>query len=448
MAPSARTGWGKLFGFGIAAFTWPAIINGWPLIFFDTGGYLDRGYDLTLGFGRSLYYGLFLRGLSWPVLGFWPVIVVQSALVTQLLLMTLRVHGIGFGPGLGLIACLGLLTGLPFFTAQLMPDCFLALLVLAIYLKAFHSPSLSQRERHFLTMLICMACLVHMAHLAMALGLIMVLGACRLMVSLKRIAVPWPGVVLAIVILPIGNGLIGGTFGPTPGGSVFLLGRFVQDGLAQQVLAEICPDSRIKLCAFKDDLPRNANDFLWGGDEAALRQSGGFAALEPEARIIIWESLTRHPLENIRTAVEAAASQFIWFSTGEGLDGALWHARWRLQAYRPDLLASFDSALQQQKPMIDLSLLNQIHTGAAWIGLALLFLMTLQAGVHHAQFFSYALVVLMGNAVTCGVFSNPQGRYQDKVIWIVMAGIFLVPGSFFNPGRVTKNEAINLRGRI
>ncbi len=437
-----------LFALSIAALIWPAIVNGWPLIFFDTGGYLDRGYDLTLGFGRSLYYGLFLRALSWPVLGFWPVIMVQSALVTQLLLITLRVHRIGFGPSLGLIAVLGLLTGLPFFAAQLMPDCFLAILVLAVYLKAFHSPYLAPWERVALTGLISMACLVHMAHLAMALGLILVLSACRFLLHLKRIHVPWLGVILAIVILPIGNGLIGGSFGPTPGGSVFLLGRFVQDGLAQQVLSDLCPDPRLKLCAFKDDLPRNANDFLWGGDEAALRQSGGFAALEPEARIIIWESLTRYPLENIRTAAQAAADQFIWFSTGEGLDGALWHARWRLAAYRPDLLASFDAALQQQKPMIDLSPLNQIHAAAAWIGMALLCVMTMQAGIQHAQFLSYALVVLLGNAVICGVFSNPQGRYQDKVIWIVMVGVFLLPGSVFNPGRITKNEVLNLRGRI
>jgi hypothetical protein len=210
----------------------------------------------------------------------------------------------------------------------------------------------------------------------------------------------------------------------------------------------MCPDVRLKLCVFKDDLPRNANDFLWGGDEAALRQSGGFAALEPEARIIIWESLKRYPLENIRTAAQAAFDQFIWFSTGEGLDGALWHARWRLQAYRPDLLEGFDAALQQQKPMIDLSLLNQIHAAAAWIGLTLLGAMVVQAGLKHAQFLSYALIVLMGNAVICGVFSNPQGRYQDKVIWIVMVGVFLMPALTINPGRTPKNEVLNLRGRI
>ena len=437
-----------LFVLGLAALIWPAIINGWPLIFFDTGGYLERGYDLTLGFGRSLYYGLFLRSLSWPVLGFWPVILVQAAFVTQLLLMTLRVHRIGFGPSVGLIAVIGLLTGLPFFTAQLMPDCFLAILILAVYLKAFCADRLARWEHYALTGLICLACLVHMAHLAMALGLIMVLSIGRLLIKLRQIHVPWSGAVLAIVILPIGNGLIGGSFGPTPGGSVFLLGRFVQDGLAQQVLADMCPNARLKLCAFKDDLPRNANDFLWGGDEAALRQSGGFAALEPEARIIIWESLKRYPLENIRTAAQAAFDQFIWFSTGEGLDGALWHSRWRLQAYRPDLLAGFDAALQQEKPMIDLSPLNQIHAAAAWFGLTLLGVMTWQAGLKHAQFLSYALIVLMGNAVICGVFSNPQGRYQDKVIWIVMVGVFLVPGLIFNPGHMAKNEVLNLRGRI
>ena len=38
----------------------PALWNGFPLIFPDTGGYLDRPVLGTLGMGRSALYGLFL----------------------------------------------------------------------------------------------------------------------------------------------------------------------------------------------------------------------------------------------------------------------------------------------------------------------------------------------------------------------------------------------------
>ena len=38
----------------------PALWNGFPLIFPDTGGYLDRPILGTLDMGRSALYGLFL----------------------------------------------------------------------------------------------------------------------------------------------------------------------------------------------------------------------------------------------------------------------------------------------------------------------------------------------------------------------------------------------------
>ncbi len=36
----------------------PALWNGFPLLFFDTGGYLARPFDGTLAPGRSVVYGL------------------------------------------------------------------------------------------------------------------------------------------------------------------------------------------------------------------------------------------------------------------------------------------------------------------------------------------------------------------------------------------------------
>ena len=39
----------------------PALWNGFPLIFPDTGGYLDRPVFGTLGLGRSALYGFSMR---------------------------------------------------------------------------------------------------------------------------------------------------------------------------------------------------------------------------------------------------------------------------------------------------------------------------------------------------------------------------------------------------
>ena len=44
----------------------PALWNGFPLLEYDTGGYLARWFEGTLVVSRSTVYGLFLVALAWP----------------------------------------------------------------------------------------------------------------------------------------------------------------------------------------------------------------------------------------------------------------------------------------------------------------------------------------------------------------------------------------------
>jgi hypothetical protein len=88
----------------------PALWNGFPLIFPDTGGYLDRPILGTLGMGRSALYGLFLY-IGVPF-SFWPNVVLQSALTVWLIVLTMRAHGLGGRPwlALGIVAMLTVCT--------------------------------------------------------------------------------------------------------------------------------------------------------------------------------------------------------------------------------------------------------------------------------------------------------------------------------------------------
>lgn len=44
----------------LLAVIWPALWNGFPIVFPDTGGYLARPFEATLAMGRSTIYGAFL----------------------------------------------------------------------------------------------------------------------------------------------------------------------------------------------------------------------------------------------------------------------------------------------------------------------------------------------------------------------------------------------------
>src|SRR5947209_20394830 len=89
----------------------PALWNGFPLLQYDTGGYLARWYEGTLEQSRSTVYGLFLNVLTRP--DFWPAVVVQSALTVWVLTLVLRVHGLGSRALVVTVAALAAFTTLP-----------------------------------------------------------------------------------------------------------------------------------------------------------------------------------------------------------------------------------------------------------------------------------------------------------------------------------------------
>src|SRR5947207_14003264 len=95
----------------------PALVNGFPLLQYDTGGYLARWYEGTLEQSRSTVYGLFLNALTWP--DFWPAVLAQAALTLWVLALVLRVFGLGRNARVLIVtvAALSLLTTLPWLTA-------------------------------------------------------------------------------------------------------------------------------------------------------------------------------------------------------------------------------------------------------------------------------------------------------------------------------------------
>jgi hypothetical protein len=152
----------------------PAVWNRFPLLQYDTGGYLARWYEGYLVPSRSTVYGLFLTLLSWA--DFWPVVIVQAALTVWVLSLILRVLGFGDRPWLvpGVTAALCLFTTLPWLSGILLTDIFAALSVLAAYLLIFCFDALSRLERRALVALIAFSVATHSATFAVVMALVLV----------------------------------------------------------------------------------------------------------------------------------------------------------------------------------------------------------------------------------------------------------------------------------
>ena len=70
----------------------PALWNGYPLLQWDTGGYLARWYEGYLVPSRSTVFGLYLH--YGEDSGFWINLLVQALATLWILQMTLRVLGV------------------------------------------------------------------------------------------------------------------------------------------------------------------------------------------------------------------------------------------------------------------------------------------------------------------------------------------------------------------
>ncbi len=161
----------------------PALWNGFPLLQYDTGGYLAPWYEHQLHISRSVPYGLLLVAGHW--FDFWPVLIVQSALTLWVLALTLRAHDMGGPlPLLGVTAALCLLTGLPWLTAILLTDIFAGLAVLALYLLLLRSDTLTRVERAGLYALTIVSAATHSATFAV----LVLLMAAAVLFARKRIA--------------------------------------------------------------------------------------------------------------------------------------------------------------------------------------------------------------------------------------------------------------------
>ncbi len=68
----------------------------------------------------------------------------------------------------------------------------------------------------------------------------------------------------------------------TPGGFALSFGRMLQDGIVKKYLDQHCPDPALRLCAYKEQLPTDADVWFWGSN--LFDQLGRFAGLGQEMK--------------------------------------------------------------------------------------------------------------------------------------------------------------------
>lgn len=401
----------------------PALWNGYPLLQFDTGGYIARWHEGYLVPSRSTVYGQFLH--AGELSGFWLNVAAQALATVFVMNLTLRVSGIAActqRAAIMLAVCAS--TALPWLTSILLTDIFAGLAVLAVYLLAAHQAQLSRAEQAGLAGIIAAATASHSATFAILAGLAgcgwIVLPFLKSRLSSTGLAAASASIALGVALLLVSNYALSGRMAWTPGGYGIAFGRMLEDGIVKRYLDDNCARVPHLLCPHRAHLPPTADEFLWSN--SVFNRLGRFNGLGEEMRTIVLASLAQYPAAQATAAARATVRQLAMVASGYGIHNQLWHTYGIMERFVPSQTAPMRAA-RQQRGGLDFTLLNRIHVPAAYLSIAVLLAMLAVAGYRRsldglALPAAVVMVTILGNAFVCGALSGPHDRYGSRIVWL------------------------------
>ncbi|HEY2212755.1 MAG TPA: hypothetical protein VGH62_14270 [Bradyrhizobium sp.] len=408
----------------------PALWNGYPLLQWDTGGYLARWYEGYLVPSRSTVFGLYLH--FGEDSSFWINLGIQALATLWILQLTLRVFGTTRPLRLAAVSfALILTTALPWLASTLLTDIFAGLSVLSLFILVLHGDKISTIEKCSLFAFTAFAAATHSATLAVLLGLCCAGCIARPLLG-PRIAVS--GLVRGSLTILAGaamllsaNFALSGQFAWTPGGYGVAFGRMLQDGIVTRYLRDHCPQQNLKLCPYRDALPATADQFLWG--KSMFNTLGRFQGMNDEMGFIVLHSLAEYPLWQTEAAIVATAQQLVHVATGEGTNGWIPHTYGIIERYLPAQLAPMRAAHQQHWD-INFGAINWLHVPVALVSMLLVIAMFGRA-IWRRRLDDLTLLAatvsfaMLGNAFVCGVISGPHDRYGARMTWVATFAVLI-----------------------
>jgi ABC-type multidrug transport system fused ATPase/permease subunit len=417
---------------------WVAVLNGYPIFYFDSAMYLKASYTLRQPIFRGIGYSIFLRIVN---LGSspWLIVIAQSAVAIFVLHSTFKLIARGLAPVrqmalifMGFMLFVSFGTTLPWFVGQIMPDVFTGLTFLSFFL-LLYDPTM-KLERSVLTCLVfCLSVGVHITHLLAVIALLLVVFIFRTSSVFREF---WPtrsmkGIVVLVLIplmavaalTALSNRRVGLGFTLSPARNVFLFARLMESGLAPAYLQQRCKTEELTPCKYLNNLPATSDDLLWSS-HPLFKEMGGWYGARVEASKIVSATIRYNPLGFVKECVKQMFRQFVEFAPGvenEPLQGdsSLEDFRELYPGEMPRFVLSRQSI---GKLLNDGRRVGYVCATVFWcsLGVNLMALFTRRLRTRMAnQLFVLTLVFLFANAMATGALSVVTDRFQARASWLL-----------------------------
>ncbi|MBF9033164.1 hypothetical protein HKCCE2091_02850 [Rhodobacterales bacterium HKCCE2091] len=456
------------------AMLWVLVVNGGPLVYFDSMSYAEQGHAVldmvlsilpvsgeaagaagaaagggggdaeTVNLTRSAVYSVLVdiavraeRPLLVPMLA-------AAATFATAWLVARQVRG-GEVPVAAMTALPLVAAGtasLPFYVAYIMPDIYAPLLILSAGLLAVYRQSLTLREQLAAFAILVLAVVLHPSHLLLAAGLVPVAALIGVIVARRRW---WIGALALVLAAGIGVAerkvveMVATSDGSTSAVYLPLLtARLIEDGPGYTYLADNCPNRRIPSCALYDRLQEGDDPMRLTATHIVFERSdelGSFQHLDLATQKAIGDT----QVDFLRQVVLSRPFDMAGALIANTLEQAR-QVSIHMTIAAPRVVADAEAAgivsgagrLSQ-----DLDWLGPVRTAHTVIyALSLLAIAALLVwpGALSRQHRALAVFVLLGilaNAFVCGGISQPADRYGARVAWLLpfLATLLLLAAS-------------------
>ncbi|MCV2871489.1 hypothetical protein OEZ71_04180 [Defluviimonas sp. WL0050] len=447
-------------------------VNGRPLFYFDTVGYISQGHSglkklgivgesplagrikdvatntpdaseidaaQTVDGSRSTVYALVSGALA--RLGALEGLIAMNVIAVLLAVwLPMRIAARRWGLHMSvaqavsvpvIVASLG---SLPFFVSYLMPDTFAPVLILTIGTITVFGRQMTVWEMLLAVALGSFAIVAHLSHLAIATVMIPVVALVALVLSRRR----W-WLAPALVLIMVGIGFAEQSVLRSAAKSVansevvikpYITARIIEDGPGLSYLDAHCPDDTIPTCKLHAALQLSDDPFRITASHIVFETSerlGSFRLMTAEDQRIVaddqigffFEVLADQPIALTLAFLKNTLIQSGWTSVDMTLQNE------PIIAQHAGVSGLMSGAFEHGRLTRDIGWLVPVTTAhhALYI-LSLLVIVALVLLPHRVprEIKALAIMVLLGvlaNALVCGGISQPATRYGARVIWLL-----------------------------
>lgn len=437
---------------GMLLVTWPAFYNGYPLMYSDSGTYIRSAVELIPPVDRPIGYGVLIRLVGWEVTT-WTTVLFQGFIIYW---TTGRVMRLFFEnhrlPHFVILGLLAVLSSLPWYAAQIMPDVFVGVVVLMVFLLFFDEAGWKRR------LLYCLLTVFFMAFHYSFFLIVFLTGSCVILMHIRKIFTVHRKILFDFLCLNAFMGLTvlavmtinyryEGKFKFSFSSNVFLVAKFCDGEILSTYLKDNCGKKAVPFCSYKDSTLDNPMAFLWNSNFPIQHERLDWRVANDQCAVIVHDVFTIPKYRNmfVKEALRATVVQLQQNEIGSGLMPYIDS----IGAPNYDLLnnygaeySAFINSRQNTEHMDDLTI-NRFNQ---WILIACT--IALLFGLFYrplsARFRDFLILCMAGvvfNAFVTAALANVYSRLQARITWLLVFAALIVIAALIRKYRFHKKSS-------